>query len=409
MNRGARETGPALESRYRFLLWLAPAAERFPRNRKFLVGDRVDGAGHAGVPGDLRPEPPRPTRASQRRETAVPVPATSVVSTRGGTSAPPVPSTKRGAGRGPSCTGGEAAVGPKAERRRTGPIAHGRGSDLFDGIASFSACGKRPCAPPRANEPNPVPQRSPPTSEPRSSGSSGNFRAGAAVQAAATSCTASFRPRRNRDFRRFRPKARRPDAAPCGERPRRAKKYGGVATGSIASSETHNTVKFPRNTLFPGSCPTSGTWRWFSNRCRTRQGSAERRSPARTGGARPGSPPARERWAFPRANGRRECPCAAAGFPSRFRAGPDRGNCGRRAGPGRDTGGRVCRRTAGGGRNPGHGSGGCAGCLAGDKFRGGRTTRARGSAAECLYRTANKATNDTCARVGFRAGRRSAA
>ena len=75
MNRGARETGPALESRYRFLLWLASAAERFPRSQKFLVGDRVDGAGHAGVPGDLRPEPPRPTRASQRRETAVPVPA----------------------------------------------------------------------------------------------------------------------------------------------------------------------------------------------------------------------------------------------------------------------------------------------------------------------------------------------
>ena len=38
MSRGARETGPALEARYRFLLWLAPAAERFPRNRKFLPG-----------------------------------------------------------------------------------------------------------------------------------------------------------------------------------------------------------------------------------------------------------------------------------------------------------------------------------------------------------------------------------
>ena len=75
MSRGARETGPALEARYRFLLWLAPAAERFPRNRKFLLGDRVDGTGRAGVPGDLRPGTPRPTRASQRREAAVPVPA----------------------------------------------------------------------------------------------------------------------------------------------------------------------------------------------------------------------------------------------------------------------------------------------------------------------------------------------
>ena len=293
MNRGARETGPALETRYRFLLWLASAAERFPRNRKFLVGDRVDGAGHAGVPGDLRPEPPRPTRVSQRRETAVPVPATSVVSTRGGTSAPPVPSTKRGAGRGPSRTGGEATC--------------------LTASARFPPCGKRPCAPPRANAPNPVSQRSPPTSEPRSSGSSGNFRAGAAVQAAATSCTASFRPRQNRDFRRFRPKARRPDAVPCGERPRRAKKSGGIATGSIASSETHNTVKFPQNTLFPGSCPTSGAWRWFSNRCRTRQGSAERRSLARTGGA---SVRARRR-AFQIGSGRGQVAGTAVGAPGR--------------------------------------------------------------------------------------------
>ena len=38
---GARGTGPALESHYRFLLWLAPAVERFPRSRKFLLGDRI--------------------------------------------------------------------------------------------------------------------------------------------------------------------------------------------------------------------------------------------------------------------------------------------------------------------------------------------------------------------------------
>ena len=75
MNRGARETGPALESRRRFLLWLAPAVERFPRSQKFLLDDRVDGTGRAGVPGDLHPGPPRSTRASQRREAAVPVPA----------------------------------------------------------------------------------------------------------------------------------------------------------------------------------------------------------------------------------------------------------------------------------------------------------------------------------------------
>ena len=41
---GARETGPALEAHYRFLLWLVPAVERFPRSQKFLLGDRIQGA-----------------------------------------------------------------------------------------------------------------------------------------------------------------------------------------------------------------------------------------------------------------------------------------------------------------------------------------------------------------------------
>ena len=37
----ARETGPALEAHYQFLLWLVPAVERFPRRQKFLLGDRI--------------------------------------------------------------------------------------------------------------------------------------------------------------------------------------------------------------------------------------------------------------------------------------------------------------------------------------------------------------------------------
>ncbi len=37
----SRETGPALESHYRFLVWLIPAVERFPRSQKFLLGDRI--------------------------------------------------------------------------------------------------------------------------------------------------------------------------------------------------------------------------------------------------------------------------------------------------------------------------------------------------------------------------------
>ena len=38
---GARTTGPALEAHYRFLLWLVPAVECFPRSQRFLLGDRI--------------------------------------------------------------------------------------------------------------------------------------------------------------------------------------------------------------------------------------------------------------------------------------------------------------------------------------------------------------------------------
>ena len=41
---GARGVGPALESHYRFLLWLVPTVDRFPRSRKFLLGDRIQAA-----------------------------------------------------------------------------------------------------------------------------------------------------------------------------------------------------------------------------------------------------------------------------------------------------------------------------------------------------------------------------
>lgn len=38
---GARQTGPALEAHYRFLLWLVPTVEKFPKSQKFLLGDRI--------------------------------------------------------------------------------------------------------------------------------------------------------------------------------------------------------------------------------------------------------------------------------------------------------------------------------------------------------------------------------
>ena len=37
----ARETGPALEAHYRFVVWLVPGLERFPRGQRFLLGDRI--------------------------------------------------------------------------------------------------------------------------------------------------------------------------------------------------------------------------------------------------------------------------------------------------------------------------------------------------------------------------------
>ncbi len=39
----ARQTGPALEAMYRFMLWLIPTVEKFPRSQKFLLGDRIQG------------------------------------------------------------------------------------------------------------------------------------------------------------------------------------------------------------------------------------------------------------------------------------------------------------------------------------------------------------------------------
>jgi len=40
----ARRTGPALEAMYQFLLWLVPAVDKFPRNQKFVLGDRIETA-----------------------------------------------------------------------------------------------------------------------------------------------------------------------------------------------------------------------------------------------------------------------------------------------------------------------------------------------------------------------------
>lgn len=46
MNEGlkpARRGSAALEKHYRFLLWLVPTVEKFPRAQKFTLGDRIQG------------------------------------------------------------------------------------------------------------------------------------------------------------------------------------------------------------------------------------------------------------------------------------------------------------------------------------------------------------------------------
>lgn len=44
MADAARQTGPAVEAMYRFLLWLIPAVEKLPRSHKFTLGERITSA-----------------------------------------------------------------------------------------------------------------------------------------------------------------------------------------------------------------------------------------------------------------------------------------------------------------------------------------------------------------------------
>ncbi len=37
-----RRTGPALEAMYQFILWLMPTVDKFPRARKFSLGERIE-------------------------------------------------------------------------------------------------------------------------------------------------------------------------------------------------------------------------------------------------------------------------------------------------------------------------------------------------------------------------------
>ena len=38
----SKRTGPAIESHYQFLAWLAPTVGKFPKSHKFTIGDRIE-------------------------------------------------------------------------------------------------------------------------------------------------------------------------------------------------------------------------------------------------------------------------------------------------------------------------------------------------------------------------------
>ncbi|MDP2831998.1 MAG: diversity-generating retroelement protein Avd [Pseudomonadota bacterium] len=43
MNGARQHAGIAVERAYRFVLWVVPTVERFPRSQKFFLGDRIHG------------------------------------------------------------------------------------------------------------------------------------------------------------------------------------------------------------------------------------------------------------------------------------------------------------------------------------------------------------------------------
>ena len=42
MTDNSKRTGAAIEAHYQFLAWLVPTIEKFPKSRKFTIGDRIE-------------------------------------------------------------------------------------------------------------------------------------------------------------------------------------------------------------------------------------------------------------------------------------------------------------------------------------------------------------------------------
>ena len=127
----ARTTGAALEAHYRFVLWLVPTVERFPRKQKFLLGERIQATALDVLERLIEATYTRQRRgrladANGSRKTSFPFssgarPANSGLS----------PLRIRGAQH-----RRDRAPGRRMEQGRTMPK---RETDLFEGIAAFSA------------------------------------------------------------------------------------------------------------------------------------------------------------------------------------------------------------------------------------------------------------------------------
>jgi len=44
----SKRTGAAVEAHYQFLIWLMPTVEKFPKNKKFTMGDRIQNVARLG-------------------------------------------------------------------------------------------------------------------------------------------------------------------------------------------------------------------------------------------------------------------------------------------------------------------------------------------------------------------------
>jgi hypothetical protein len=62
MPDNSRRTGAAIEAHYRFLAWLVPTIEKFPKSHKFTIGDRIETVALDVLEALIAPVTPRAAR-----------------------------------------------------------------------------------------------------------------------------------------------------------------------------------------------------------------------------------------------------------------------------------------------------------------------------------------------------------